>query len=234
MTVGLHRTGPRGLLQAMNLTREQCREMDRRAMHDLGVPGIVLMENAGRAMAELLVARVSSGPVVICCGKGNNGGDGMVIARHLAIAGILARVVLFAEPEKLPPDAAVNWRILTLSGADVAVRRDDTGLLPILSSAVWVVDALFGTGLASAVRAPLSQVIEAINACGRPVLAVDIPSGLDADTGRPMGACVRATLTATVLARKAGFDAPEAKPYLGEVAVVGMGAPPALLKRAVK
>src|SRR5690242_16775651 len=100
----------------MILTREQCRELDRRAMEEFGVPGIVLMENAGRGMAELLLRLDSTDPIVICCGKGNNGGDGFVIARHLDNAGIAVRVLLFAYPTQLRGDAAINHRILVASG----------------------------------------------------------------------------------------------------------------------
>jgi NAD(P)H-hydrate epimerase len=172
--------------------------------------------------------------VIICCGKGNNGGDGFVIARHLDIAGVPVRVLLFANPEKLEGDAAINHRILALSGIPVEVRSDEAGLSEVLAGADWVVDALFGTGLTGPPRSPLDRVIEAINASGRPVLAVDCPSGLDVDTGRPIGACIRATLTATVFTPKVGFDAPEAGQYLGEVVVVGMGAPRVLLEDGLR
>ncbi len=212
----------------MPLTRRECRDLDRRAMQDFGVPGVVLMENAGRAMAELLLSRPTPGPVVICCGKGNNGGDGLVIARHLDIARVPVRVLLFADKERIKGDAGVNLNILLRAGIPVEEMADETALPAILAEAGWVVDALFGTGLDEAVRAPLDRVIAAINAAGRPVLAVDCPSGMDVDTGRPLGACVRATVTATVQARKVGFDAPGAEAYLGEVVVVGMGAPRAL------
>ncbi|MBY0228650.1 MAG: NAD(P)H-hydrate epimerase [Gemmataceae bacterium] len=209
----------------MNLTREQCRRLDRRAMDEFGVPGVVLMENAGRGMAELLLGRVTTGPVAILCGGGNNGGDGFVIARHLDNAGVPVRVLLFAEEARVRGDASVNLRILHHGGIPVEVMKDDKGLAPILAAAEWVVDSLYGTGLADAVRPPMDRVIEAVNASGKPVLAVDIPSGLDADKGVPMGACIRATVTATVAARKAGFDAPGASKWLGEVRVVGMGVP---------
>src|SRR5262245_19937810 len=192
------------------LTREQCRQLDLRAMDEFGVPGVVLMENAGRGMAELLLSRLKSGPVVVCCGRGNNGGDGFVIARHLDIAGVPVRVLLFADPEKLDGDAAINHRILTLSGFPVEGRSDEDALSKSLAGAGCVVDARFGTGLTGPPRPPLDHVMVAINACGKPVLAVDCPSGMDVDTGRPMGVCIRAMLTATVVAPKVGFDAPEA------------------------
>lgn len=210
----------------MHLTREQCRDLDRRAMTDFAVPGVVLMENAGREMARLLLSRGVAGPVVVCCGKGNNGGDGFVIARHLDNAGVPVRVLLFADPATLEGDAAVNYGILARSGLAVEVLPEKVDL----AGAEWVVDALFGTGLTVAPRPPFDAVIAAINASGARVLAVDIPSGLDADTGKPLGAAVRADLTATVAALKVGFAAPEAAKWLGEVHVVDMGAPRAALR----
>src|SRR5262245_61559593 len=180
----------------MTLTREQSRELDRRAIEEYGVPSIVLMENAGRGMAQLLHALGIQGSVVICCGKGNNGGDGFVIARHLDNAGVDVRVRLFARPEDLAGDGATNWPILEKGGIERQVHPDATfdeaRLCDELAAAHWVVDALFGTGLRGPVRPPFDRVITAINASRAKVLAVDIPSGLDCDTGRPMGPTVRA------------------------------------------
>lgn len=213
----------------MRLTRLQARQLDHRAMHDLAIPGIVLMENAGRSMADLLLHRLKAGPVVVCCGKGNNGGDGFVIARHLAIAGVPVRVLLFSSPDAIEGDAALNLQILHRCGLPVEVHNDETGLPDHLAHAEWIVDALFGTGLTGPPRPPMDRVIDTINAANRPVLAVDCPSGLDINTGQPFATCIRAHLTATVVAPKVGFDAPYAQAYLGEVVVVGMGVPAALL-----
>ena len=220
----------------MYLTREQARALDRRAMEEFGVPGVVLMENAGRGMAELLRALGVRGPVVICCGKGNNGGDGFVVARHLDNAGVDVRTFLFARPEELAGDAAVMYGIVARSALPLTVLPgpdlDEAKWRAELSVFSWVVDALFGVGLRGPVRAPFDRVIAAINAGPARVLAVDLPSGLDADTGRPLGPCVRAHHTATVAARKKGFAAPEAREWLGEVHVVGMGAPRSAFLRA--
>ncbi|MGL4554788.1 MAG: NAD(P)H-hydrate epimerase [Gemmataceae bacterium] len=208
------------------LTREQCRELDRRATQTYGVPGVVLMENAGAAISRLLLSLGVTGEVAVCCGKGNNGGDGFVIARHLDNAGVPVRVLLFADPERLGGDAAVMFDILRRSGVPVEPWPD----LARLGGAEWVVDALFGTGLTRPVEPPLDGVIAAINAAGAKVLAVDLPSGLDADTGEPLGACVRADHTATVAAPKAGFEAGAA--WVGRVHVIDMGAPRAALRAA--
>lgn len=220
----------------MDLTREEVRELDRRAIADYGVPGVVLMENAGRGAAEVLLALDARGPVVICCGKGNNGGDGFVIARHLDNHDVPVRVLLFARPEDLRGDAAINQAIveksglplLAFPGASIDLDRVRQELAP----AAWVVDALFGTGLSGPVRTPLDQVIEAVNASAARVLAVDIPSGLDCDTGQPLGPTVRAHHTVTFVAPKRGFAQQAARPWLGQVHVCDIGAPRRLLQAA--
>jgi NAD(P)H-hydrate epimerase len=218
----------------MFLSREQVRAIDRRAIEEFGVPGAVLMENAGRGAAEVLLSQGARGPVVVCCGKGNNGGDGFVIARHLDNRAVPVRVLLFAKPEELTGDAALNYEIVRRSGIPVDVRGgkpvDDDGLRRELASAEWVVDALFGTGLAGAVRPPFDTVIAAMNASGAKLLAVDIPSGLDSDTGRPLGATVRAQHTVTFVAPKTGFAQPAAREWVGEVHVADIGAPQAALR----
>ena len=218
------------------LSRDEARELDRRATEDFAVPGVVLMENAGRGMAGLLLSLGVRGPVVVACGKGNNGGDGLVIARHLDIAGISVHVVLFDDSENATGDAAINNIIVArtriprtiLAGASF----DEGRLVGILRDADWVVDALFGSGLRGPVRPPYDRVIGAINASGASVFAVDIPSGLDADTGAATGPTVRATHTATVVAPKKGFALPGAEAWLGRVHIVGMGAPRELLDSA--
>ncbi|MFN4260396.1 MAG: NAD(P)H-hydrate epimerase [Gemmataceae bacterium] len=213
----------------MLLSRDAAREVDRRAIEELGIPGVVLMENAGRNAAELLLALGVTGRVLICCGRGNNGGDGFVMARHLAIQKIPVRVLLFGAREELRGDAATHFTSIERMGVPLEVLAGEQWcrdtLRRHLQEAAWVVDALFGTGLSGPVRAPLDQVIEAINASSARVLAVDIPSGLDCDTGQPLSATVRADHTVTFVAAKQGFSAPAARPYLGQVHVVDIGAP---------
>jgi len=217
-----------------SLRRDELRELDRRATEEYGVPGIVLMENAGRGAAELLLELGAHGPVVVCCGRGNNGGDGYVIARHLDIHGIPVRVLLFAVPQSLEGDAAANYQILVRAGLTISVHAQAPlamhAIRQEIQQAEWVVDALFGTGLQGAVRPPLDAVIEAINTADKPVLAVDIPSGLDCDTGQPLGATVRARHTATFVGMKAGFDKPGAAAWVGEVHVLSIGAPRQLVE----
>jgi NAD(P)H-hydrate epimerase len=216
------------------LSREQVRAIDRRAIDEFGVPGMVLMENAGRGAAEVLLSLGARGPVVVCCGKGNNGGDGFVIARHLDNRAVPVRILLLARPEGLAGDAAINYEIVRRSGIPIDVRGgqavDAKSLQGELAAAEWVVDSLFGTGLSGAVRPPLDGVIAAINGSGAKVLAVDIPSGLDCDTGEPLGATVRAQHTVTFVAPKQGFANPAASQWLGTVHVVDIGAPRAAIR----
>ena len=215
-----------------SLTREEVRDIDRRAMEELGLPGMVLMENAGRGTAELMIELGIDGPVTIVAGKGNNGGDGYVIARHLENRGFEVRVLLFADPKELTGDAATNYRVLRAAGTpirDCFTANEVTDLKEDLSGRSWIVDALLGTGTRGTVREPFASVIEQINASKVRVLAVDLPSGLDCDTGEPLGACVRAAHTATFVAQKRGFETPDAAAYTGEVHVIDIGVPRSLL-----
>ncbi|HLJ11997.1 MAG TPA: NAD(P)H-hydrate epimerase [Planctomycetaceae bacterium] len=214
------------------LTRQQVRDVDRRAIAEYGLPGVVLMENAGRGAAELLVRLGASGRIVICAGKGNNGGDGFVIARHLGFSEIQTSVLLFCQPEDLTGDAALNYRVLAKAGQEMIVMGaapDVARLDRHLAAADWIVDALLGTGTQGAIREPYLTAIAAINRSGKKVLAVDLPSGMDCDTGQSLGACVRADHTATFVARKVGFDAPAAAPFTGQVHVIDIGVPRRLL-----
>lgn len=215
-----------------SMTRQQVRDVDRRAIEQFGLSGRVLMENAGRGAADLLLARGVRGPVALCCGKGNNGGDGFVIARHLEAAGVDVEVLLFTAPKELTGDAATNLEVLRRAQTPVTAALDLTPAewAATLQSADWVVDALLGTGLTGDVRAPYDAAIECINASGRPVLAIDLPSGMDADTGQPLGKCVQAEVTATFVARKQGFDAAGAEHLCGEVVVLPIGVPRLLLQ----
>lgn len=219
----------------MNLSRDQVREIDRRAIEEYGVPALVLMENAGRGAAELLLGFGIHGPVLICCGKGNNGGDGMVIARHLHNRGFDVHVHLFARPEELSAEAAVQWRIVERSGIprDVwsAPTLPEQDLANRFAAADWLIDALFGTGLRGAVKPPFDRVIELMNASRTQCFALDIPSGLDCDTGLPLGPTIRASHTATFVGAKQGFANPAAHEWLGEVHVIDIGAPINLLKQ---
>jgi NAD(P)H-hydrate epimerase len=210
------------------LSRQEVREVDRRAIEEFGMSGLVLMENAGRGCADVL-CQAGCGPlVVIVCGKGNNAGDGFVIARHLDLRGNRVKVILLAPPGELRGDAAANYQILAKSGVpivDLSSPFDAAALGRELTGASWIVDALLGTGASGAPRSPFDEAIRLINAAPCPRLAVDLPSGLDCDSGQPAGPTVRADHTCTFVASKPGFSAPEATAYLGQVHVLDIGAP---------
>jgi len=220
-------------------TRDEIRAFDRYAIEVLGVPGVVLMENAGRQIAEAaraMLAECKKPYVVILAGPGNNGGDGFVVARHLAMAGIRAEVALLAPREKIVGDADTNLRVLEAMGPSVrvlagAARAMLGELRPLLAEADLLVDGLLGTGTRGEIREPYASAIGAVNDArrpaasprGGPVLAIDIPSGLDPDTGKPLGPTVRATKTVTMAAVKVGFRKPGAEQYTGEVVLADIG-----------
>lgn len=213
----------------MFLTREEMRALDRKAIEEIGIPATVLMENAGRGAAELLLRLGVHGRVVVCCGKGNNGGDGFVLARHLRNQQIRVHVLLFASPEELSADAKLPYEVLKRSAVPIVTFDSNpfnrAQLELELATAEWVVDALFGTGLRGPLQSPHDEVIAAINASRARVLALDIPSGLDCDTGEPLGTAVRAEHTATFAAWKRGFADAKALAWLGRVHLVELGIP---------
>jgi len=223
-----------------SLSRSEVRDVDRRAIEEFGLPGIVLMENAGRNAAALFHAAAGrpgpAGPVAIACGPGNNGGDGFVIARHLENLGHDVRVLLACEPAGYRGDAAINCGVAVRSGGVVHVlaAADGAAWRQRLGEPAWIVDALLGTGTTAAARGAVAAAIEAINELraggAARVFAVDLPSGLDCDTGLPLGPCVRADVTATFVARKIGFDRPGSERHTGDVHVVDIGVPRALLR----
>ena len=219
------------------LNREQVRRVDRLAIERYGMTGLVLMENAGRGAAELIAGLgLANGdprrPIVIGCGPGNNGGDGLVIARHLDNCGLAVRLLLFGDVAKLTPDAKANYEIARLAGLPIeafAAPLDPTQLAASLSGATCLVDALLGTGSHGEPRPPFDRVIETFNAHGVPIVAIDVPSGLDCDTGAAASRTIRAVHTITFVAAKPGFLVPEAAPYVGRLHVVDIGVPRALL-----
>ncbi len=209
------------------LSAEESRNVDWLAKSQGHIMGIVLMENAGRGIAEILLAENPKGKVVICCGRGNNGGDGFVIARHLNAAGVDVHVLLFANPKELMGDACMNHAIIAHSDIPMKVLTSPSAedLKSIFQDAVWVVDALVGTGQKGVLRSPFDIVVRQINESGVKVIAVDLPSGLDADTGIASDPTIKATITVTMVTPKTGFQNPEAQYYLGKLKVVGIGLP---------
>ncbi|MEO6435136.1 MAG: NAD(P)H-hydrate epimerase, partial [Tepidisphaeraceae bacterium] len=217
----------------IRLTREQVREIDRRAIEEYGIPGIVLMENAARAVADaateiLRGARTPS--VAVLCGGGNNGGDGFAAARHLYNRGIHVVVV----PTRSAPyrgDALTNLGIVEAMRLEIASPEElET---PLADGAVsLIIDGLFGTGLQSPPRD--GHWIEMLNRFAIPVLAIDLPSGMNCDTGEPMGVCVKATRTVTFVAEKAGFANPASRQFTGEITIADIGCPRELIEEVAK
>lgn len=221
-----------------SLSRDQARAFDAAAMRHLGLPGAVLMENAGRGAAEHILHRFGLGPsevipgtrAVVLCGGGNNGGDGYVVARHLHIAGLGVELYSTVGRERLGGDAAMNRDAAALLGLEVRSIEDAESLARAderWSGAGVLVDGLLGTGFQGELREPLAAVLRAANAAqvGRRV-SLDLPSGLDCDTGKAADPTFRADLTVTFVARKRGFDAPGAEAWTGRVVVAGIGVPP--------
>ena len=201
-------------------------------MEVYGFSGLVLMENAGRGVADHLEELGIDGTVVICCGRGNNGGDGFVIARHLDLRGYSARVLVYCDPAQLTGDAAANFRILEKTDVPIYPCHENPApdeLQKHLPGAGWIVDALLGTGARGEPRPPLDAVIDQLNTSGIPILAVDVPSGLDCDTGEPAHHTIRAAHTCTFVTAKIGFLKPSAQPYLGQLHVLDIGTPARLV-----
>ncbi|HXE55594.1 MAG TPA: NAD(P)H-hydrate epimerase, partial [Tepidisphaeraceae bacterium] len=172
----------------IRLTRAQVREIDRRSIEEYHIPGIVLMENAARAAADVTCDMLDDncvGEVLILCGGGNNGGDGLALARHLHNRGADVSLALTIDPQRYTGDALINWRITRAMSIPWAPAEEQT---IARSTALLLVDAIFGTGLQQVPRDPFPDIAQAVKQSGIPVLAIDLPSGLDCDTGRPPGA----------------------------------------------
>jgi NAD(P)H-hydrate epimerase len=225
------------------LTRDQSRALDRIAIEQYGILSLVLMENAGRGCLDVLEQLGIHGPVVILCGKGNNAGDGFVVARHLEIRGYTCRVLLLSSPDELRGDAAVNLNILqktdvtivdlsTRQAAQSATAKTELSakLDEHAADADWIVDAILGTGATGDPRPPFDSAIDWMNLQPAKKLAVDVPSGLDCDTGQPSAHTLRANHTCTFAANKTGFLQPTARAFTGTVHVCDIGVPPRLIR----
>jgi NAD(P)H-hydrate epimerase len=212
-------------------TAEVMRKLDRRAIGELGIPGMVLMENAARGTVramfhhfpDLLTRRVG-----ILAGRGNNGGDALAIARYLLNREVTCQVYLLAARDEVKGDAATNLEILRRMGGQI-VEIPDQQAWESLQEKVAVhdllVDGIFGTGLNAPVTGFFRRVIDWVNSLGRPVVAIDIPSGLDADTGQVLGACIRACLTVTFGLAKRGLLVHPGVQYCGRLIIVDISLP---------
>lgn len=222
------------------LSVAQARELDVKASQDWNIPTLILMENAARSIAEIFVKNVpkfcaqkTPQRVLICCGKGNNGGDGLALFRRLELLGIDCRVAVSSPYSDYKNDALVNLNIVRhmiqntpeklfyIDGSDVSLHR----LNDEIKRTDWVVDALLGTGAAGALRPPYDKIVSAINASGKPTLAIDVPSGLNADDGSIETEAVKATITVTLATLKPGLLMGQGKSYVGDLHVGDIGTP---------
>ncbi|QOV88984.1 NAD(P)H-hydrate epimerase [Humisphaera borealis] len=222
------------------LTREQVRRIDQIAIEDFGVPGIVLMENAARGAVQAIYdEKLSHQNVLILCGGGNNGGDGLTIGRHLHNGGSRVTIGLCTDPAKYQGDALINWNIVQAMKLDLAEATPEWLDGRLLSRALpdrptLLIDAIFGTGLTASPRDPFPAIAAIVHQSQIPVVAIDLPSGLDCDTGQPLGrAAIRAGLTVTFVGIKQGFTRPGADAYTGRIKVVDIGCPVAAVHRAM-
>ncbi|MCK9463647.1 MAG: NAD(P)H-hydrate epimerase, partial [Proteobacteria bacterium] len=219
------------------MTRLQMREYDRIAIEELGMPGPVLMECAGRGAAGVALEMLGGekGRAVVLAGPGNNGGDGFVVARHLLNSGHAVDVFLAAERGGVKGDALLYLDVLERMGATVVEVRGGADLAAAkesLREADLVVDALLGTGATRAADGPIGALIDLANDASAEVLAIDLPSGLDADSGRPLGRAIRATATATFGHLKRGLVVQPGAELSGRVHVVPLGVPACVSQEA--
>lgn len=211
--------------------------LDEAAIHQFGIPRVLLMEHAGMAVARAIQSLMPTPArsVLVCCGSGYNGGDGLCAAWHLTRWGYQSRMLLLAPLASLKEEPAIYAKMLL--ALDVPIAECESTEAVVRHDAWWqeagvMVDALLGIGVRGAVRPVMAEVIARMNAAGCPIVAADIPSGLDGDTGRPQGAAVRATVTVTFGLPKHGLVVGEGPAYTGRLIVDDLGIPPHLLNAA--
>lgn len=209
------------------VTASQMAEIDRLMIEEYGIELIQMMENAGRSLAALAIHMQGAGresePILVLCGTGNNGGGGMVAALHLHNWGCPVRVHLVTDPARLKEVPGKQWRILrALNLGENSTPNMDTSAL--------IIDALLGYGLRGDPHPPIAEWIERANASGRPILALDIPSGLEATSGMPNNPCIRAAATLTLALPKTGLLAETAQPSVGRLYLADIGVPPELYR----
>jgi NAD(P)H-hydrate epimerase len=218
------------------VTAAEMQAMDRKTIESFGIPGMVLMENAGRGATRVLLKAFTDlhdKKIGVMAGRGNNGGDGFVIARYLANKGINVTVFLLARQSMVKGDAAANLKLLSPLGIPVVELPDRESFsehqMALRHQHIWV-DAILGTGLKSDVKGYFREVIEFINRSNKPVLAVDIPSGLNSDTGHPCGTCIRAHTTVTFAFAKTGHLLFPGADFTGNLEIIDIGVPPYIVE----
>ncbi len=214
---------------------QQMREIDRRTIKEFGVPSIVLMENAGRGTAGVIFDMLfgkENRKTACVCGKGNNGGDGFVCARHLINNGIETDIFIIGELSELKGDAKINYDILKKMNVDIrrVVEQDFKLFQEKLKEYSLIIDAIFGIGLSGEVKEPYRSVINMLNNSGKEILAIDVPSGLNATEGNVMGVCVKAAKTVTFALPKTGFIKNKGPLHVGDLIIVDISVPVELLK----
>lgn len=219
------------------ITRQQMKELDRKAIEEYHIPALILMENAGRAVADEVLKMLDNpetSEVSILCGRGNNGGDGLVVARHLFNQGVKVKVFYLGNiKESLNKgEAGINLNIvlkMKIPLEEVTITRHNLKSIIYNLKSSLIIDAIFGIGLERPIEGQLKELIDRINTLQIPIVAVDMPSGLDADKGIPLGTAIRATKTVTFGMAKTGFVKESAKDYLGELIVVDISIPRTLV-----
>jgi len=208
------------------LKPEEMREVDRAAIK-AGFPDLLLMETAGRGVANLAdeIMQKNRGRVLIFVGRGNNGGDGLVAARFLAMYGYRVDVVLLTDEKELKGNPLINYRICQLKGINILKTTEPEEIRNLVCRADLLIDAMLGTGLKGSVREPISTLIDIINGSQKIILAVDIPSGLDGEKGQVLGKVIRADYTATMAYPKIGLIVYPGREYTGELSVIDLGVP---------
>lgn len=217
------------------VTTKQIQKLDDVAINTFGIPSVVLMENAGRAVFAEITKRSLPKRVCVVCGVGNNAGDGFVVARHLVDAGIATDVLMLGERAMLKADALLNCNLLLRLRCPVTrVKRVTPKAIAMLNAADVTVDAIFGVGLNRLVSGVYGEMIAAINRHAGRVLAVDVPSGLDATSGKIYGGCIKANKTVSFTYPKKGFLIHEGPCHVGKLKVVDIGIPNIVKARVIK
>jgi NAD(P)H-hydrate epimerase len=219
------------------MTRQQVRDFDAWAINEMKIPGVVLMENAAKNCTDVIVKHfpdeIKAGVCIFCAG-GNNGGDGFVIARHLYNHGLPVKIVLCADPAKIKGDAKINFDIcrnmsLSIAAVDVESNRLCKEIEKVVGQSGLLVDAMLGTGMLGHLKESFALLISSLNSHNLPIVAVDIPSGLDCDTGVPLPISIEAAATITFVAIKKGFVAnSDSRKATGRVFVANIGIIPPL------
>ena len=209
------------------VTSSQMKRLDSLAQKQYGIPSLILMENAGRLAAEEILKRFKKGKAAIFCGKGNNGGDGFVVARCLSEHGIKTDVFLLSKPHEIKNrDPLTNCNILRRLGVKLTVLNS----LKVSAKYDFFVDALFGIGFKGSLPSFIEKLVSVLNKTKKPIFSLDVPTGMDATTGRIGNSCIKAYKTITFGLPKMGFKKQQAKKFLGKLIVKDIGIPKKLTK----